>query len=128
MDGVTSETIGLVPVSMVIDQARINRYAAVIDDFNPIHVDPEFARQSAMGGIIAHGTLSLNLIWQSVRATFPEAGLAGARLDVRFQKPVRLGDTITGGGRSADGGGFEVWVKNQNGETVISGQLSLPGA
>ncbi len=57
---------------MEIDQAAINAYARITDDFNPIHTDPTFAATTPMGGVIAHGTMSLNLIWQMAAQNFRE--------------------------------------------------------
>jgi len=45
-------------ISRDIDMAAILAYAEITGDFNPIHVDPAFAATTAMGGVIAHGTLS----------------------------------------------------------------------
>jgi 3-hydroxybutyryl-CoA dehydratase len=118
----------LSPVSLTVDQEKITLYADVSDDYNPIHVDPGFAATTSMGGVIAHGTMSLNLIWQSILATFPDLAWKGVALDVRFLRPVRLGDTITGGGRRLDDdGAFEVWVINDRDEPVIKGAAILPG-
>lgn len=114
-------------IALTADREAILRYAQITDDYNPIHVDPEFAAQTPMGGVIAHGTLSLNLIWQSLAATFGPQALRGAVLDIRFVKPVRAGDTVRAGGRvSAAGGGcYDVWVRNQNGDNVIEGAVTL---
>ena len=49
-------------ISLRADRQAILAYAELTGDFNPIHVDPEFAAKTPMGGVIAHGTLSLNLI------------------------------------------------------------------
>lgn len=110
-------------VSKRIDRAAIRLYASITNDFNPIHVDPEFARQTPMGGIIAHGMLSLNLVWQSLRASLGDDFATGAALDVRFVRPVREDDVVTAGGER-QGDGFDVWVRNQKGETVVAGQVT----
>jgi acyl dehydratase len=117
----------LVRVSKTIDRPAIRLYAEVTDDFNPIHVDPDFAATTPMRGIIAHGMLSLNLIWQSLRATCGPSAAQGARLEVRFIRPVREDDIVSAGGRLKDGvaGLYEVAVENQNGEPVITGTLAL---
>lgn len=114
-------------VSKVIDRATIRRYAKVTDDFNPIHLDPEFAARTPMGGIIAHGMLSLNLIWQSLRKTYGPGAAEGACLDVRFIHPVREDDTVRAGGRAKPdaAGVYDVTVENQKGVIVISGTLTL---
>jgi 3-hydroxybutyryl-CoA dehydratase len=117
----------LTPVALHIDRQAILSYARITGDFNPIHVDPEFAAKTPLGGVIAHGTLSLNLIWQSLAATFGSEVLRGAAIDVRFTKPVRVGDTVEAGGRrSADvPGRYDVWVRNQEGTNVIEGTAAL---
>ena len=81
----------ITPLSLVIDQACINRYAELTGDANPLHLDATFAAGTRMGGIVAHGTLSSNLIWQM----FDAAGLLVADVQVRFLVPVRPGDVIT---------------------------------
>ncbi len=112
----------LQPVSRCVDRAAILLYAEITDDFNPIHIDPEFARQTPMGGIIAHGMLSLNFIWQSLRASLGQDFVCNADLRIRFVRPVREGDIVTAGGRRRSGGDiYDVWVRNQKGEDAIVG-------
>jgi acyl dehydratase len=119
--------VTLTPVALNVDRRAILAYARITGDFNPIHVDPEFAANTPLGGVIAHGTLSLNLIWQSLAATFGEEAMPGAAIDIRFTKPVREGDRVEAGGRrSADAPGrFDVWVRNQDGIGVIEGTMTL---
>ncbi len=127
MSAFASVPTNLVPASKRIDRPTILLYAAITDDFNPIHVDDEFAATTPMGGIIAHGMLSLNLIWQSLDATLGQAGKEGAELSVRFTRPVRIDDVVTAGGVLSDAVNrtYEVWIKNQRGETVIAGTARL---
>lgn len=117
----------LVAVSKRVDRAAIRLYAGITDDFNPIHVDPEFAATTSMRGIIAHGMLSLNLVWQSLRATYGSEAAEGAALEVRFVRPVREDDVISAAGRLVDGsaGIYAVAVTNQKEEPVITGTLTL---
>ncbi len=114
----------------VIDRAAIRAYAEITDDFNPIHVDPEFAARSPLGGIIAHGMLSLNLVWESLCDTLGPGVVTGTVLDIRFMRPVRENDEVTAGGNFVPGAsGYAVWAKNQKGEIVLAGTLRLaPGA
>lgn len=123
----------LAEVSLVAGADRIRAYAELTGDFNPLHLDPAFAATTEMGRPIAHGTLSLNLVWESLRRTFGDEGIAGASVDVRFRRPVFVDDTVTAGGeRDADTGGWRVWVRNQSGEEVIAGTARVapesPGA
>ena len=114
-------------VSKIIDRPAIRRYAEITDDFNPIHLDPEFAATTPMRGIIAHGMLSLNLIWQSLRKTYGPGAADVARLEVRFVRPVRENDTVSARGRMREGaaGVYDVAIENQHGELVITGSLTL---
>ncbi|MDX5362448.1 MAG: MaoC family dehydratase [Alphaproteobacteria bacterium] len=117
----------LTPVSLTVDAGKINLYAEVTDDFNPLHVDPAFAATTPMGGVIAHGTMSLALIWQSLAQTFGDAKTAGAEVEIRFTRPVRIGDTVTAGGEPdpETPGRYRVWVKNQDGQPVIDGWAAI---
>ena len=117
----------LEPVSLNVTMPTIMAYADLTDDYNPIHVDREFAEKTEMKGIIAHGTMSLNLIWQSLRKSLGNEALAGTRLDIRFVRPVRENDTVTGGGIEQDAtpGTFDVWVRNQKDEPVITGTAKV---
>jgi 3-hydroxybutyryl-CoA dehydratase len=117
----------LVTSSKTIDRAAILRYAEITDDFNPIHVDPDFAATTPMRGIIAHGMLSLNLVWQALKATYGVAAVEAAKLEVRFVRPVRENDIVTASGRLSTGsdGTYEVAVTNQDGAPVITGTLTL---
>jgi 3-hydroxybutyryl-CoA dehydratase len=119
----------LIERQMKVDRAAIKHYADVTNDHNPIHLDPEFAAKTAMGGIIAHGMLSLSVLWQSLQATFGTESMSGVALDIRFVRPVRENDLVTAGGhRSENGAGYQVWVRAEGGqrsEVVISGAVTI---
>lgn len=44
------------------DKYLPNRYAGASGDFNPIHIDPEFARQVGLPGAILHGLYVMGLV------------------------------------------------------------------
>ena len=88
----------LAPVRLRVDMPAILAYAEITGDFNPLHVDPVFAATTPMGGVIAHGTMSLNLLWQSIARTFGADVAAESAIDVRFARPVRVGDVVEAGG------------------------------
>ena len=106
---------------------KILNYADVTNDYNPLHVDKEFAAKSPMGGIIAHGTMSLALIWHALRDTFGSEVLNRIDLDIRFSRPVRIDDHVSGGGTLQPGSSdtYDVWVKNQDDELVIKGTARI---
>lgn len=110
-----------------VDFASIMNYADVTNDYNPAHVDKAFADASPMGGIIAHGTMSVALIWQALRNSLGVQALGKINMEIRFVRPVRINDTVTGGGQLQPNSEdcYDVWVRNQNGEDVILGTAKL---
>jgi 3-hydroxybutyryl-CoA dehydratase len=119
----------LVERRLHVDRAAIRLYAEASGDYNPIHLDPEFAIRTPMGGVIAHGLLSMSLIWQSLAATFGTERMAGVALDVRFVKPVREDVRVSASGaRVGETATYDVWVRaelDDGPETVISGTATL---
>lgn len=104
----------------------IRDYADITGDYNPIHLDPEFAAKTSMGGVIAHGTLSMNLIWRHIEMNHGRAAVQGAEIDIKFVAPVRVGDTLTVKVAHAAEGERQVSVVNQSGAAVIDGVMRLP--
>ena len=114
-----------------IQQIQLTRYAGASGDFNPIHQDEEFARAAGMGGVFAHGMLSMGFVAQAL-TDWAGAGRV-RRIGVRFAALVRLKDTITCRGRvlgtsSRDGAHLvelEIWAENQRGEKVVTGKATV---
>lgn len=82
---------------LLVDQARIDRFAEATGDFQWIHVDVERATREA-GGTIAHGFLTLSLMAKFSTDTFDVADVT-RRLNygfdkLRFTEPVRCGDRV----------------------------------
>jgi len=103
--------------TLTVDQTQINLYAELTGDANPLHLDAAFAATTAMGGIIGHGTMTSNLLWQVFAAT----GLTVTEMAVRFLAPVRPGDRLAAGGELEATGRYRVWVRNQDGVEVVAG-------
>ena len=128
-----SEGMNLHESKKNIAQANINLYAEASQDFNPIHIDEDFAKKTPLGGTIAHGMLILAYVSQMMSAAFGRSWLTGGKLNVRFKTPARPGDTITVSGRISridKGEGqtlihCDVLCRNQNGETIITGGASV---
>ena len=124
------EGASLPELKKTVTQPDINLYAEAGRDFNPIHIDEEFARKTPLGGTIAHGMLVLAYVSQMLTEVFGIRWLAGGKLDVRFKAPARPGDTVTVSGRVArveDTGGetlvnIGINCQNQKGEAVITGE------
>jgi 3-hydroxybutyryl-CoA dehydratase len=116
-------------ITRTLTQEKINRYAEVSGDGNPLHTDPAFAASTQFGGTIAHGMLVLAYISELMTAAFGSPWSVSGQLKIRFRGAARPGDTVTASGRVLrveDGKtSCEVECSNQNGEVLISGEASL---
>ncbi|MEW6121798.1 MAG: MaoC/PaaZ C-terminal domain-containing protein [Pseudomonadota bacterium] len=72
---------------------QLVRYAGASDDYNRIHYDLPFAEASGLGGVIAHGMLTMAFMGRAVTDAIGPAGFV-RRLSARFVAPVRPGDVV----------------------------------
>ena len=83
-------------------QERVNDFADVTDDHNPIHVDPEFAKKTPFGGTIAHGFLTLSMLAPIsqglLNVTGATASINYGTDKVRFPAPLPVGAQFRGRG------------------------------
>ncbi|MHB9150329.1 MAG: MaoC family dehydratase [Thermoleophilia bacterium] len=119
-----------------ITQAGIDAYAEVAGDFNPIHVDAEYAQGTPFGGTIAHGFYIFSFGSVLLRQHFGNRWVKGGSIEAKFRRAARPGDMITvtalPQGMISRGGRqclalTMIW-ENQNGDTVIEGEAYVPEA
>ena len=82
-----------------VTQKHINLYAAASGDFNPIHIDPEFASKTPLGGTVAHGMLILAYLSEFMTESFGQDWLSSGSLSARFKGAAYPGDVITVSGK-----------------------------
>lgn len=78
-----------------VTEADVYNYAGVSGDFNPAHMNEEYAKNTAFKTRIAHGMLSAGFISAVLGTKLPGPGTIYLNQDLRFTKPVHFGDTIT---------------------------------
>ena len=113
-----------------IRQENINLYAKASRDFNPIHIDPEFAKKTEFGGIVAHGMLVLATISSYLTSCFGEDWINSGHMNMRFKAAAKPGDRLITGGQVVkveEKGGSKavlcnILCRNQNNEAVITGE------
>ena len=76
-----------------ITTTQLVMYAGASGDFNRIHYDYPFAVQKGLGGVIAHGMLTMAFAASCAVEAFGQANRI-SRLDARFTAPVRVGDVV----------------------------------
>lgn len=82
-------------LSKTYEEWDILTFAAVTGDLNPAHVDETFAQESIFRGKVAHGLLTASLISAVLGTRLPGPGTIYLSQDLKFRRPVRIGDTIT---------------------------------
>jgi phosphotransacetylase/acyl dehydratase len=101
--------------------------AAVSGDVNPTHVDDRYARQFLSGRLIGHSLWSGALVSGVLGTQLPGPGTMYESQDLRFLRPVRVGDTVTATvtvrEKRADSRSivFDCRCVNQHGDAVATG-------
>ena len=133
MNAPMNEGDALPTVEKTVDQARIEMYAEASGDFNPIHVDEEFAAQTRFGGTIAHGMMIAAAISEMMSAAFGTDWARSGRMKIRFRAPVKPGQRVTARGSVRSIAETErgrrivcaVSVDKDDGETAIAGTTEV---
>ena len=109
----------------------IRQFAEVSGDYNPIHLDEEFAAKTRFGKRIAHGMLSGAFISAVLGNEFKDLKIVYLSQTMRFTAPVFIGDTVTTTAtvthiREEKGiVTCETVCTNQNGETLVTGESKI---
>lgn len=120
-------------IEKVVTQAQIKKYARASGDFNPIHIDYEFAASTQFGGTIAHGMMVAATISEMMAAAFGRNWPESGSMKIRFRSPVKPGQRIRtqGSVRRIDAANgisrisCTVSVVKDDGETAIAGQAEV---
>ncbi|MEW6027770.1 MAG: MaoC family dehydratase [Planctomycetota bacterium] len=81
--------------SKTVSEADIKTFADVSGDFNPVHIDEEFAKKGLFKTRIAHGFLVGSLISTVLGTKLPGPNTIYLSQEMQFKAPVKIGDTIT---------------------------------
>jgi 3-hydroxybutyryl-CoA dehydratase len=77
-----------------ISESDVYLFAGVTGDFNPLHVDEEFAKGTPFGARVAHGPLTFSLCAGLLGTELPGLGTIAISNQVSYRRPVYIGDTI----------------------------------
>jgi phosphate acetyltransferase len=105
----------------------IQAFAAVSGDTNPAHLDPAYANATLFHGVIGHGMWGGALISSVLGTVFPGPGTIYLEQNLRFSRPVRIGDTLavtvtcTAKHPEKKTLDLDCVLTNQKGEQVLSG-------
>ena len=114
-----------------VDRIQIARYAGAAQDFSPLYVDEQYARNAGFPSVLVPGMAAMGFLGELV-----VDWLRGARLrrfQARFVKIVWPGDVLTCRGRVVErrfepNGAYavdiELWSENQRGELLVRGLVT----
>jgi 3-hydroxybutyryl-CoA dehydratase len=116
-----------VSIENTVSEQDVIDFARVSGDYNPLHMDEDYASSTPFKGRIAHGALSASYISAILGNDLPGPGAVFVELNLKFVRPVRIGDTVTSSAEVIEmvERGFRVRlaVKGEvNGKTCMKGE------
>jgi len=123
--------------SFAVSRESIRLFCDASLDYNPLHLDDDYMKGSfgktSFGGIIMHGMNNFGLISRMLTDWAYPAGAIHRRLETRWIKPVKPGDTIRPTGiikaKQVTANSrwvlLDVMVSNQHGEKVAQGEAMV---
>lgn len=118
-------------LSKTVTESDILTFAGLTMDFNPVHINAEYARESVFGERIAHGMLSAGFISAVLGTTLPGPNSVYLGQELKFTAPVKIGDTVTATATIVEKREekrilkLQTTVTNQQGEVVIDGSAII---
>lgn len=117
--------------SKTITETDVVTYAGLSGDFNPIHVDREYAKNTRFEQRIAHGLLTTSLLSGVLGMYLPGPGCVYMGQTLRFVRPVFINDTVTATVEVLDfdpekgNMRLKTECRNQHGELVLEGEAKM---
>lgn len=78
-----------------ISESDVYQFAGITGDYNPVHINSEYASQSVFKERVAHGILTAGFISAVLGTKLPGTDTIYLSQNLDFKAPVKIGDTIT---------------------------------
>ena len=114
-------------VTKTVSETDVYLFAGITGDLNPAHTNEVAASKTMFKTRIAHGMLGAGFISAVLGMYLPGPGTIYMGQELRFVKPVHIGDTVTATCTVVDRAEeknrlkLETVVTNQKGDPVITG-------
>lgn len=72
----------------------IVKFAEVTGDYNPLHLNEDYAKTTIFGTRIAHGMLAAGYVSAIFGTKFPGPGCIYLSQSLKFKAPVKIGDSV----------------------------------
>lgn len=118
-------------MTKTVSEYDVYTFAGVTGDFNPVHIDKEFAKGTMFKERIAHGMLSAGFISAVLGTALPGANTIYMGQELSFRAPVKIGDTVTATVEIIEKIEAKnrivcrTTVTNQNGVLVVDGKATM---
>jgi len=118
-------------ISKTVTESDILTFAGLTMDYNPVHINAEYAKESIFGERIAHGMLSAGFISAVLGTTLPGPNSIYLGQELKFTAPVKIGDTVTATATIIEKREekrilkLQTTVANQRGEVVVDGSAVI---
>lgn len=118
-------------LSKTISEHDVYAFAGLTGDFNPVHVNAEFAKDSMFKERIAHGMISAGLISAVLGTELPGIDTIYMNQELSFLAPVMYNDTLTATVECIEKDDakhrivFKTTVVNQHGKVVTDGKARV---
>ena len=77
-----------------VQKEDVQKFADVSGDWNPLHLDEEYAKNTLFGKCIVHGMLSASYISAILGTDFPGEGTIYLGQNLKFLNPIYIGEEI----------------------------------
>lgn len=118
-------------LTRTLTSEQIQAFALVTHDYNPAHLDEEYANNSMFKGVIGHGMWAAGLISALLGTKFPGLGTIYLNQSLSFRRPVYPNDTLTATLTVKSKDDEKKWVTlacevtNQDGKAVVTGEAQV---
>jgi len=82
-------------ITKSFSENEVNAFAALSLDFNPVHLDAEYAKDTVFGQQIVHGMLTSSLFSGLLGKHLPGEGTIYLSQDLKFKRPIYIDQEVT---------------------------------
>lgn len=118
-------------IEKTLDKQTVVAFASVSEDYNPIHLDEDFAKTTQFERPIVHGMLASSLISGLLASKVPGAGSIYLGQSLKFLRPIFVGETVTAKVEVTSVredkpiAVISTQVLNANGEVAVDGEATV---
>lgn len=116
---------------VTVTEAMLDGFKSITGDINPLHNDETFAKSKGQPGRVAYGMLTASFLSTLAGVYLPGEKSLIQQVEIKFAKPVYIGDTLTVTGQVAEKNDtvqrieLRVTITNQNGVKVLRGKMGV---